>query len=178
MLPLLSAAVVMVAHGQTPTSLSRPRYDIQLKIDFDGLRYAGTEKITWVNRNSQPTSVLYFHLYSNLRPEQQPIVSAYTSPPAELGEPAIQITEVRAADGTPVPYSIDEQGTVLRINLREQVPSGKSVEFVIGFKGTVPEVDPDETGLTSHVVQQVSAALRNEKEVRRPRNIKIGRAHV
>lgn len=167
---LLSAAVVIVAHGQTPTPISRSRYDIQIKIDFDGLAYSGTEKITWINRNAQPTSVLYFHLYSNLRPEQQPIVNAYTSPPADLGEPAIQITEVLAVDGTPVPYSIDEQGTVLRINLREQVPSGKSAEFTIGFKGTVPEVDADETGLTSHVVQQVSAALRNEKEVRRPRN--------
>lgn len=167
---LLSAAVVMVAHGQTPTPLARPRYDIQLKIDFDGLTYSGTEKVTWVNRNAQPTSVLYFHLYSNLRPEQQPSVNSYASPQVDLGEPAIQITEVRAPDGAPVPYSIDEQGTVLRINLREQVPSGKSIEFMIGFKGTVPEVDADETGLTSHVVQQVSAALRNEKEVRRPRN--------
>ena len=161
----------MVAHGQTPTPVSRPLYDIQLKIDFDGLTYSGTEKVTWVNRNAQPTSVLYFHLYSNLRPEPQSIVNAYTSPPADLSEPAIQITEVRSADGAPVPYSIDEQGTVLRINLREQVLSGKSTEFMIGFKGTVPEVDADETGLTSHVVQQVSAALRNEKEVRRPRNI-------
>jgi hypothetical protein len=168
---LLSAAVVMVAHGQTSTPISRSRYDIQLKIDFDGLTYSGTEKITWVNRNPQPTSVLYFHLYSNLRPELQPIVNAYTSPPVDLGEPAIQITEVRAADGAPVPYAVDEQGTVLRINLREHVPAGESTEFVIGFKGTVPEVDADETGLTSHVVQQVSAALRNEKEVRRPRNI-------
>ena len=171
MLLILSAAAVMVAQGQTPTPISRPRYDIQLKIDFDGLTYSGTEKITWVNRNPQPTSVLYFHLYSNLRPEQQPIVNAFKSPPAELGEPAIQITEVRTAEGAPVLYSIDEQGTVLRINLREQVTSGKSTELVIGFKGTVPEVDADETGLTSHVVQQVSAALRNEKEVRRPRNI-------
>ena len=168
---LLSAAIVMVAHGQTPTSITRPRYDIQLKIDFDGLTYSGSERVTWVNRNTQPTSVIYFHLYSNLRPELQPSVNPYTSPPVDLGEPAIQITEVRAADGAPVPYSIDEQGTVLRINFREQVPAGKSIEFMIGFKGTVPEVDADETGLTSHVVQQVSAALRNEKEVRRPRNI-------
>ncbi len=42
---------------------------------------------------------------------------------------------------------------------------------MIGFKGAVPEVDADETGLTTHVVKQVSAALRSEKEVRRPRNV-------
>ena len=171
MLLLLSAAVVVDALGQNTPTPARSRYDIQLKIDFDGLSYSGTEKVTWVNRSEQPASVLYFHLYSNLRPEQSPIVNAYTNQPTDLGEPTIQITEVRFADGAAVPYSIDEQGTVLRINLREQVPPGKSTEIVIGFKGTVPEVDADETGLTSHVVQQVSAALRNEKEVRRPRNI-------
>ena len=170
MLLLFSVAAVIDAQGQTSAPASRSRYDIQLKIDSDGLTYAGSEKVTWVNRNAQSASVIYFHLYSNLRPEQQPIVNSYTSPPADLDEPVIQITQVRTADGAPIPHSIDEQGTVLRINLREQVPSGKSVEFVISFKGTVPEVDADETGLTSHVVQQVSAALRNEKEVRRPRN--------
>jgi len=170
MLLLFSVAAVIDAQEQTSAPASRSRYDIQLKIDFDGLTYAGSEKVTWVNRNAQSASVIYFHLYSNLRPEQQPIVNSYTSSPADLDEPVIQITQVRTADGAPIPHSIDEQGTVLRINLREQVPSGKSVEFVISFKGTVPEVDADETGLTSHVVQQVSAALRNEKEVRRPRN--------
>ena len=171
LLLFLSAAAAIDGLGQDVKPVSRPRYDIQLKINFDELSYSGTERVTWANRTEQPASVLYFHLYSNLRPEQQPIVNAYTSQPTALDEPAIQITEVRSAEGETIPYSIDEQGTVLRVNLREQVPSGKSTDIVIGFKGTVPEVDADETGLTSHVVQQVSAALRNEKEVRRPRNI-------
>ncbi len=35
----------------------------------------------------------------------------------------------------------------------------------------MPEVDPDETGLTSHVVKQVSAALRGDREIRRPRDL-------
>ena len=157
--------------GQDTKPLSRSRYDIQLKIDFDGLTYSGTEKVTWINRTEQNTSVLFFHLYSNLRSEQPPITNAYTTQVTDLDEPAIQITEVRSTGGAPVPYSIDEQGTVLRINLREPVASGESVEVVIGFKGTVPEVDADETGLTTHVVKQVSAALRNEKEVRRTRSV-------
>ncbi len=166
---LLMAAPLVL--GQDTKHPSRSRYDIQLKIDFDGLTYSGTEKVTWVNRTEQNTSVLFFHLYSNLRSEQPPITNAYTSQVTDLDEPAMQITEVRATGGAAVPYSIDEQGTVLRINLREPVASGESVEVVIGFKGTVPEVDADETGLTTHVVKQVSAALRNEKEVRRSRSV-------
>ncbi|MDQ6652594.1 MAG: hypothetical protein M3Y84_07600, partial [Acidobacteriota bacterium] len=38
-------------------------------------------------------------------------------------------------------------------------------------KGYVPEVDPEETGLTTHVVKQISAALRGEREMRSPRDI-------
>jgi hypothetical protein len=42
---------------------------------------------------------------------------------------------------------------------------------IIGFKGNVPEVEPDETGLTAHVFKQVSAALRGDREMRRPRDL-------
>jgi peptidase M1-like protein len=166
-----------VAWQQTPSSkevpqtkLARPRYQIQLKIDFDSRSYTGSEKVRWTNRSDRASSVLYFHLYSNLRPD-----STQTTPGSQTNEtedPTLQITEVRSAtDGSPVTYSIDDQGTTLRVGLREPVAPGNSVEVLIGFKGTVPEVDPDETGLTTHVVKQVSAALRGERELRRPRDI-------
>ena len=87
-------------------------------------------------------------------------------------EPRLEITEVRSAiDRAPLTYALEDQGTSLRINLRESVAPGNSTEVLIGFKGVVPEVDSDETGLTSHVVKQVSAALRGDREMRRPRNL-------
>jgi hypothetical protein len=46
-----------------------------------------------------------------------------------------------------------------------------ATEVLIKFKGIVPEIDPDETSLTTHVVKQVSAALRNERETRRARDL-------
>ncbi|HEV8168919.1 MAG TPA: M1 family aminopeptidase, partial [Pyrinomonadaceae bacterium] len=39
------------------------------------------------------------------------------------------------------------------------------------FKGAVPEIDRDETSLTTHVVKQVSAALQSDRETRRARDI-------
>jgi hypothetical protein len=163
----------------TPTSAAkvrtmieglRHRYQIQLKLDFDALSYTGSERVLWVNRGNDTTAVLYFHLYSNLRPDSSSPSDNSGIPESE--EPRIEITEVRsAADGSPLTYSIDDQGTTLRISLREQVASGKSTEVVIGFKGNVPEVDADETGLTSHVIKQVSAAIRGERELRRPRDL-------
>lgn len=146
----------------------RNRYRIQLKIDFDGHSYSGSERVLWINRSDHAATVLYFHLYSNLRIDQP----ATAPQSADTEEPRIEITDVTsAADAKPLPYSIYDQGTTLRVNLGEPVPPGDSSEIEIGFKGVVPEVDSDETGLTSHVVKQVSAALRGDRETRRPRDL-------
>jgi hypothetical protein len=166
LLPLVSAA--QTQSTQLPEH-QRNRYQIQLKIDFDALSYAGSERVVWVNRSDHAASVLYFHLYSNLRLDQ-PASTAPESADAE--EPRIEVTEVKSgADEKPLTYSIYDQGATLRVNLREQVLPGDLSEIVIGFKGVVPEVDSDETGLTSHVVKQVSAALRGDREMRRARDL-------
>jgi hypothetical protein len=170
---LVLGLVTAGAFAQVPASKEAlaTRYQIKLAIDFDNRSYTGTENVRWTNDYEQPMSVLYFHLYSNLRPDQpSPVVS--NNQPAESPDPRIEITKVHAlADGHPLTYSIDDQGTTLRVNLREPVLPGKSTEVVVGFKGSVPEVDPEETGLTTHVVKQVSAALRGEREIRRPREL-------
>ena len=44
------------------------------------------------------------------------------------------------------------------------------MDIQIKFKGSVPEIDPEETGIVTHVLQQVSAAIRSEREVRRARD--------
>ncbi len=149
---------------------TRHAYKIDLKIDFDKLSYTGLERVRWVNRGEKPSSVLYFHLYPNLRTGEQ--TSSNGSNNAEIDEPRLDIVEVRSGvDNTPLFTSLDDQGTTLRINLREPVAPGNSTEVVIKFKGTVPEIDRDETSLTTHVVKQVSAALRSDREMRRARDI-------
>ncbi|MEP6569073.1 MAG: M1 family aminopeptidase [Acidobacteriota bacterium] len=160
-----------MAQSHPSPETKRHHYQIQLKLDFDALSYAGSERVVWVNHDDRAGAVLYFHLYSNLRADQ------ISTPPnagpqgAESEEPRLQITEVQLANGTPLTYVIEDQGTTLRVNLREPVAPGNSIEVVVGFRGTVPEVDPDETGLTAHVVKQVSAALRGDREMRRARDL-------
>src|SRR6185295_6060375 len=51
-------------------------------------------------------------------------------------------------------------------------------ELAMKFKGSVPEIDPDETGLVTHVVKQVSAAIKSEREVRRAREINFRSRNV
>ncbi|MEO7970032.1 MAG: M1 family aminopeptidase, partial [bacterium] len=155
-----------------PPEHSTHHYQIQLKLDFDSRTYSGSESVRWINRDDHSTSVLYFHLYSNLRGTSTASPSATSPAFIEDDEPRMEITAVRSADGGPMlSYSLEEQGTVLRVNLREPVSARGSTEVFIGFKGRVPEIDAEETGLTTHVVKQVSAALRAERELRRARDL-------
>ena len=157
---------------QTNAKPDRPLYKLDLDIDFDQLSYTGVERLRWLNRNDKPTSVLYFHLYPNLRvPDQQASPTAATTT-GEADEPRIDIVSVRSATSElSLSFGLEEQGTILRVNLREPVMPQGAADIEIKFKGTVPEIDPDETSLTTHVVKQVSAALRSERELRRARDI-------
>jgi hypothetical protein len=147
----------------------RLRYQIKLQLNFDELTYTGSQRVLWRNPSERPVSVLYFHLYSNIRVDSQIAGSSSALAP---DEPRLDVTRVRIPETeTPISFSLEDQGTTLRVNLREHVAPGASTEIEIDFKGSVPEIDPDETGLTTHIVKQVSAALRGEKEIRRARDI-------
>lgn len=164
---------VAVQNLNAQTAETRPTarhaYKIDFNIDFDKLSYTGSERVRWVNRSEKSSSVLYFHLYPNLRAGESATSNA---PVTDSDEPRLEIVEVRAgSDDTPLFTSLDDQGTTLRVNLREPVAPGNSTEVFIKFKGTVPEIDRDETSLTTHVVKQVSAALRSDREMRRARDI-------
>jgi hypothetical protein len=168
---LFCGAVAAQTAGQSETeAVERHHYKIDFKLDVDHLSYTGTETVRWINHGEKPTSIIYFHLYPNLRTTDQPVSGNGTA--TEPDEPRLDIIEVRAAsDKTPLLTALDDQGTTLRVNLREQVGSGDAAEIIITFKGSVPEIDRDETSLTTHVVKQVSAALRSDRETRRARDI-------
>lgn len=125
----------------------------------------------WINRGNHPTSTLFFHLYSNMR------VPGYVPPRQTASEdasdePRLEILEIRSVDGdAALPFSLEDQGTTLRVNLREPVAPNGTTEIVIKFKGSVPEIDPEETGLVTHVMQQVSAAIGSTRELRRARDV-------
>jgi len=161
------------AIGQTNAKLERPLYKIDLEIDFDHLSYTGVERLRWLNDNDKPTSVLYFHLYPNIRvPDQQLSSTAPANTTAEPDEPRMDIVSVRSDPSeSSLSFGLEDQGTILRVNLREPVLPDSTTDIEIKFKGTVPDIDPDETSLTTHVVKQVSAALRSEREMRRARDI-------
>src|SRR6185503_17493636 len=63
---------VQELNAQTPQQAAeRHSYKIDLKIDFDRLTYTGTERVRWINHGEKATSIIYFHLYPNLRSTDQ-----------------------------------------------------------------------------------------------------------
>jgi len=170
---LLLAPIAARNQDRQPTTRDkRLRYDLKLAINFDERTYFGTEQVHWVNHGDHATSTIFFHLYPNMRPPD------YVTPTQKndagqiiADEPRLDIIEVRAVDSRiPVSFSFDDSQTTLRLNLREPLPPEATVDIQIKFKGSVPEIDPEETGIVTHVVQQVSAAIRSEREVRRARD--------
>jgi Peptidase family M1 domain len=173
----LNVTVARAQTSETPAAEKRLQYQIKLKLDFENRIYSGSERVHWINRGDHPTAALYFHLYSNLRSETGKAAPATTGdvPAGRLqliDEPRIEISAVNAAaSGASLPYTLDDQGTSLRITLRDAVAPGAATDIDIKFKGSVPEIDPEETGLVTHIVQQVSAAIRSDRELRRARDV-------
>ncbi|MDQ1558626.1 MAG: hypothetical protein QOD32_1686 [Pyrinomonadaceae bacterium] len=162
----------------TPT---RPtRYQINFALDFDARTFTATERVRWVNNDDRPASVVYFHLYANQRSNNGNAGGGNNNDaPRAAGEetttatdePRIEIKSVRHAETqSALAYALDEPATLLRINLREAVAPGAATDIEIAFAGSVPEIDPDETSLPSHVIQQLGAALRDTRETRRARD--------
>ena len=150
----------------------RTLYRITLELDFDARTYAGRERVRWVNRDDRPASVVYFHLYPNLRADDERAGNGDAqAESAAPEEPRLEVTAVRAGEGgQALPFNVEDDGVTLRVQLRDSVASGAAAEIELAFKGTVPEIDPDETSLTAHVVQQVGAAMRDTREIRRARD--------
>src|SRR6185312_4231205 len=89
------AAAYQEINAQTPAQQAeRHVYKIDLKIDFDRLTFSGVDRVRWINRGEKPTSIIYFHLYPNLRTGDQPSPNNAATPDAD--EPRVDILEVRA----------------------------------------------------------------------------------
>lgn len=169
-----STAPPKARKARSASSTERTHYSITLDLNIDGRSYTGTESVRWVNMDDRSANVLYFHLYPNLRnaPKPQSSTSATSSgvEPAS-DEPRLEVTSVRAArTGAALPFALDDQAKTLRVLLRETVAAGAATEINIEFKGSVPEIDTEETGLLAHLIQQVGAVLRGEREIRRARD--------
>jgi peptidase M1-like protein len=161
-----------IAGAQNRETAKRIRYDVKLAINFDERTYTGAELVHWVNHGDHATSTIFLHLYPNMRtPDYAAPAQRNDAGQIIIDEPRLEISEVRSAgNNTSIPFSFDDLQTTLRVSLRDPIQPGASADIQIKFKGSVPEIDPEETGIVTHVLQQVSAAIRSERELRRARD--------
>jgi hypothetical protein len=167
-----SGALQDGANKQAKNGPPRTLYRINFDLDFDARTYAGRERVRWVNLDDRPASVVYFHLYPNLRADDERAGAQDAEGDAAASEePRLEVTAARAGEGgQALSFNTEDDGVTLRVQLREAVAPASSTDIDLAFKGTVPEIDPDETSLTAHVVQQVGAAMRDTREIRRARD--------
>src|SRR2546423_10755524 len=127
-------------------SAPRTRYRINLTVDFDSRAYTGTELVSWTNEDDHPASVLYFHLYPNMRTTAATVqhnaaqptgssggISSSTGAPGSdsADEPRLDVTEVRAAaTGALLAFAVDDQGVTLRVSLRDPVAAWATTEVL------------------------------------------------
>src|ERR1044072_2126835 len=129
-LPLGSAALAQQNDANRQAKNEPPPrtlYRIQLELDFDARTYEGRERVRWVNRDDRPASVVYFHLYPNLRAEDERPGNQDASPEsAAPEEPRLLVTSVRAGEGGQMlPFAAaDADGVTLRGLLGEAVAPG------------------------------------------------------
>ena len=169
---LLTTAAAKNQTRQPPAPEKRIHYQIQVSLDYENRLYTGSERVRWVNRGDHPTSTLFFHLYPNVRiPGYLPPTEKSLTGQIVSDEPRLDVSEVRTVgSSTPLQFALDDQETTLRVFLRDAIAPNSAVEVELKFRGNVPEIDPEETGLVAHVVQQVSAAIRSTREMRRARD--------
>src|SRR5438067_473706 len=140
---------LLPASAQTPKAKPKLNenidYQISLALDFDNRTYTGTEKIRWINRGDHPTSTLFFHLYPNMRPPGY-VASTAKNETGQVNsdEPRLDVSQVRVVSNDALPtFTLGDQETTLRVNLREAVQPNQAIELQIKFKGSIPEIDPD-----------------------------------
>src|SRR5215831_2506468 len=169
---LIGPAIARAQDREPAAPGKRLHYTIKLTINFDERTYTGTEQVRWVNHGDHATSTIFFHLYPNMRPPDY-VAPTQRNDAGQLitDEPRLEIVEVRSATNNAlIPFSFDDLQTTLRVSLREAIQPESAADIQIKFKGSVPEIDPEETGIVTHVLQQVSAAIRSERELRRARD--------
>jgi hypothetical protein len=161
------------------SAVERTHYQIDAEINFDDRTYIATERVRWTNISDRSTSALFFNLYMNLRSDAVEETGKERSKvdvakEDVANEPHLEILEVRlktdGREGGVLPFSLEGRGALLRVNLRAPIAKGNHAEIEIKFRGRVPEIDADETGLLAHVVQGVDAALRDARETQRARD--------
>lgn len=96
-------------------------YIIQWDVSDDLSEINGTQRVVFANRTGQPLNEIYFRLFPNL--------------PDSTGKLDVQAVRIRRS---PANYSIQGQGTVLRVPLTTPLQPNEVIPIALDYRVTVP----------------------------------------
>jgi len=142
--PTLVAYIPRESTGPPSPETKRHRYQIQLNLIRRAL-LRGSERCSG-SITATCRCVLYF---ISIPTCDQIRIGLHPPPPqaGEIEEPRIEITKSVSVDKTPLTYAT----TIRELPCGSTCANRSRREFdggIVGFKGMVPEIDPEETGLT------------------------------
>ncbi|MDT8417802.1 MAG: M1 family metallopeptidase [Lutibacter sp.] len=159
---ILLTIISTSAFAQNNTSYWQQQADYKMDVDVDAenYQYKGTQELTYTNNSPDVLNFVFYHLYfnafqpnsemdarlqsvpdpdkrmvKNIGTKENPV---YESRIAKLSPNEIGFLKVLSLkqNGKEVTYSID--GTILKVDLNDQIQPGEKVKFEMTFEGQIP----------------------------------------
>ncbi|MCK5581268.1 MAG: BamA/TamA family outer membrane protein [Candidatus Omnitrophica bacterium] len=129
-------------------AFEHPRYEIKASVDVEKKNITSEQRVTFTNNSQQPVEELYFHIYPHRKysTDEKKLLFRYAgyfkiNPFPEgfsNGIGSLTIQSVQHA-GQDLSFQVEgKQETLLKINLRQKLFSGESVEVSIAFDVSIP----------------------------------------
>ena len=123
-------------------------YKMNIDMDESAHQYAGDMELTYTNNSPEALDVVFFHLYFNaFQPGSMMDVRSRTieDPDPRVGDRIFNLSQeetgwikVKGVKMDGKKCSMDEQGTILRVDLPRPIKSGAKVKFELVWDAQVP----------------------------------------
>ncbi len=132
-----------------PLDKTTPEYDITLSVNYDAATFTGKEMVAFTNSSRETIDTVNFHLYPNLGQEDE-------------SKPRLTVRRVTSR-GRDLSFSLQSRGVVLKVGLPGRVAPGERTFLTIDFLATIPSVEPEETSLLAHFLEEINDAMGEER---------------
>ena len=124
-------------------------YQLTVEMSYRTASFTGREEVSFANETREAIDSVSFYLYPNIGLEEE-------------SKPRLVIHRVTVS-GRDAPFSFQSRGFILRVVLPNKVGPGERSRVTIDFSATIPSVQPDETSLLAHFLDEINDAIGEER---------------
>ncbi len=145
----LPTAASLAQSGPTATRDAIPDYQITVSVDYAAATLTGHQIVSFSNSSRETVDSVSLHLYPNLGLEDE-------------RKPHLVVHGV-ASLGRELQFSIQARAVLLKVNLGRKLAPGERTSLEISFSASIPRVEPNETSLLAHFLEEVSDAMGEQR---------------